>query len=142
MRVHFVSAATRARPARAAAGIRARACRCSPAGPGQPPIIARAAWARGQAPPGHAPEYGTVKLAFVHHTVNPNGYSAAAVPSMLLGIFQYHRYVRGFWDIAYNFLIDLYGRIWEGGRAGSTWPVIGAHAGAYNARVDRGRGAR
>jgi hypothetical protein len=69
------------------------------AGRGQPPIIARAAWAHRQAP--HARSAcGTVKLAFVHHTVNPNGYTAGEVPAMLLAIFDYHRYVRGFNDIA------------------------------------------
>jgi hypothetical protein len=103
------------------------------AGPGQPPIIARRAWGSGQAPPRHPAEYGTVKLAFVHHTVNPNGYTSAAVPSMLRGIFDYHVYVRGFWDIAYNFLVDAYGRIWEGRAGGIDMAVIGAHAGAYNA---------
>ena len=81
----------------------------------------------------HDPVYATIKLAFVHHTVNPNGYSAAAVPSLLLGIFQYHRYVRGYWDIAYNFLVDLYGRVWEGRAGGIDSPVLGAHAGGYNA---------
>jgi hypothetical protein len=103
------------------------------AGPGQPPIIARAAWAGGQANPRHFPEYATIKLAFVHHTVNPNGYSAAEVPGMLRGIFDYHVFVRGYWDIAYNFIIDLYGGIWEGRAGGIDMPVIGAHAGAYNA---------
>jgi hypothetical protein len=103
------------------------------AGPGQPGIIGRDAWAQGQAPPGHDPVYATIKLAFVHHTVNPNGYSAAAVPSLLLGIFQYHRYVRGYWDIAYNFLIDVYGRVWEGRAGGIDTPLLGAHAGGYNA---------
>jgi len=101
------------------------------AGPGQPPIIARVGWAQGQAP--HTPpEYGTVKLAFVHHTVNPNGYSPADVPAMLLAIFQYHRYVRGYHDIAYNFIIDLFGRIWEARAGGIDLPVMGAHAGGYN----------
>ncbi len=36
------------------------------AGPGQPPIIARRAWAAGVSPPRVAPEYGAVRLAFVH----------------------------------------------------------------------------
>jgi hypothetical protein len=103
------------------------------AGPGQPPILARRAWAQGQAPPGQFAGFGTVKLAFVHHTVNPNGYSAAEVPALLRGIFVYHRYVRGYFDIAYNFLIDAYGRIWEGRAGGIDMPVIGAHAGGYNA---------
>jgi hypothetical protein len=101
------------------------------AGPGQPPIIARSAWAHRQAP--HAPPaYGTVKLAFVHHTVNPNGYTAGEVPAMLLAIFDYHRYVRGFNDIAYNFIVDAFGRIWEARAGGIDEAVIGAQAGGYN----------
>ncbi len=103
------------------------------AGPGQPPIIARTGWAQNKAP--HAPPlYGNVKLAFVHHTVNPNGYTADEVPAMLLAIFQYHRYVRGFFDIAYNFVIDAFGRIWEARAGGIDLPVLGAHAGGYNAQ--------
>jgi hypothetical protein len=130
LRVHFVGAAPVA-PAHAAVGF-PRAAPVLDAGPGQPPIIARRAWGAGQARPVHSPEYGTVKLGFVHHTVNPNGYSADAVPSMLLAIFDYHVQVRGFWDIAYNFMIDAYGRIWEARAGGIDMPVMGAHAGAYN----------
>jgi N-acetylmuramoyl-L-alanine amidase len=103
------------------------------AGPGQPPIIARAAWARGHAPPRHPPEYGTVKLAFVHHSETPNGYGPGQVPSILLSIFAYHRYVRGYFDIAYNFAVDAFGRIWEARAGGIDEAVIGAHAGGYNA---------
>jgi N-acetylmuramoyl-L-alanine amidase len=103
------------------------------AGPGQPPIIARAAWARGHAPPRHVPEYGTVKLAFVHHSVSANGYSPGQVPSILRSIFVYHRYVRGYFDIAYNFAVDDFGRIWEARAGGIDEAVIGAHAGGYNA---------
>jgi N-acetylmuramoyl-L-alanine amidase len=102
------------------------------AGPGQPPIIARSAWAAGRARPVHPPGYGTVELAFVHHTVSPNGYGAAQVPAMLRAIFDYHVYVRGFWDIAYNFVIDAFGRIWEARAGGIDMAVIGAQAGGYN----------
>jgi hypothetical protein len=130
LRVHFVSA-TAVPPAHEAQAL-SLAQPVLDAGPGQPQIIARREWGQGQAPPGHAAEYGSVKLAFVHHTVNPNGYSAGAVPSMLLGIYDYHRFVRGFWDIAYNFIIDAFGRIWEGRAGGIDMAVIGAHAGAYN----------
>ncbi len=102
------------------------------AGPGQPPIIARSVWAQGHAPTAGPASYGTIRLAFVHHTVNPNGYSRGEVPALLHAIFDYHRYVRGFFDIAYNFMIDLYGRIWEARAGGIDEPVVGAHAGAYN----------
>jgi hypothetical protein len=102
------------------------------AGPGQPPIIARSVWAGDQAPTAGPANYGAIKLAFVHHTVNANGYGAAEVPALLLAIFDYHRYVRGFFDIAYNFIIDAFGRIWEARAGGIDEPVVGAHAGAYN----------
>jgi uncharacterized protein with LGFP repeats len=102
------------------------------AGPGQPPIIARAAWARGGAPPRVAPEYGKVQLAFVHHTENPDGYPAAAVPAMLRSIYEFHRFTNGWNDIGYNFAIDSFGRIWEARAGGIDEPVVGAQAGGYN----------
>jgi hypothetical protein len=131
VRVHFVTPPADRFGATLAAA-RPLASPVLDAGPGQPPIIARAAWAAGHAHPVHGPEYGTVKLAFVHHTESLNGYGAAQVPSILRGIFDYHVYVRGFWDIAYNFLIDAYGRIWEGRSGGIDMAVMGAHAGGYN----------
>jgi hypothetical protein len=103
-----------------------------PAGPGQPLIIARSAWAGGGARPRAGPFYGAVELAFVHHTDNPNGYARGDVPAMLLAMFDYHRYVRGYYDIAYNFIIDAFGRIWEGRAGGIDEPVLGAHAGGFN----------
>jgi hypothetical protein len=102
------------------------------AGSGQPPIISRAAWARGSAPPKVAPEYGAVRLAFVHHTENPNGYRAGEVPAMLRAIYAFHRYVHGWNDIGYNFVVDAFGRIFEARAGGVDEPVVGAQAGGYN----------
>jgi hypothetical protein len=103
-----------------------------PAGPGQPPIIARSAWAGRGHRPASGPYYGAIDMAFVHHTENPNGYSPGQVPAMLLAIYDYHRFTRGYFDIAYNFIIDAYGRIWEARAGGVDEPVVGAHAGGYN----------
>jgi len=103
-----------------------------PAGPGQPPIIARRAWAQGMAAPAVAPGYGAVRMAFVHHTENPNGYAAGEVPAMLRAIYVFHRYVKGWHDIGYNFVVDLYGRIFEARAGGIDEPVAGAQAGGYN----------
>ena len=103
------------------------------AGPGQPPIIARRVWARGECHPKVAPEYGSVQLAFVHHTENPDGYSASAVPAMLRSIFAFHRYTHGWNDIGYNFVIDRFGRIFEARAGGIDESVMGAQAGGYNA---------
>ncbi len=51
---------------------------------------------------------------------------------MLRAIFEFHRDVNGWNDIGYNFVIDLFGRIWRLARAASTSPSTGAHAGGYN----------
>ncbi|HUA70825.1 MAG TPA: N-acetylmuramoyl-L-alanine amidase [Solirubrobacteraceae bacterium] len=131
VQLHFVAATPAPAPAHAAQAL-PLAQPVLDAGPGQPPIIARSGWAQGHAPPSHVPVYGTVKLAFVHHSVTPNGYSAGEVPSILLSIFDYHRYVRGYFDIAYNFAVDEFGRIWEARAGGIDLPVMGAHAGGYN----------
>jgi hypothetical protein len=102
------------------------------AGPGEPPIIARAAWGRGGAPPRFPPAYGSVKLAFVHHSETPNGYRPGDVPAIVKSIYDFHRFVRGWNDIGYNFAIDAFGRIWEARAGGVDEPVIGAQAGGYN----------
>jgi hypothetical protein len=81
-----------------------------------------------------APAYGDVRVAFVHHSVNGNGYSAAEVPAMLRSIYVFHTYARGWNDFGYNFAIDAYGRIWEGRAGGIDRPVIGAQAGGYNSQ--------
>ena len=67
VRLHFVAARPSPPPAHAAQAF-PLAQPVLDAGPGQPPIIARSAWAQGHAPPSHVPLYGTVKLAFVHHS--------------------------------------------------------------------------
>lgn len=131
VRVHFVARAPTSGAVAAAAPL-TLAQPVLDAGPGQPPIIARSVWSQGRARPAGPASYGTIKLAFVHHTDNPNGYSRADVPSLLLGVFDYHRFVRGYFDVAYNFIIDAFGGIWEARAGGIDEPVVGAHAGAYN----------
>ena len=76
--------------------------------------------------------YGTIKAGFVHHTVNANGYSSAQVPSLIRGIYAYHTQSRGWSDVGYNFIVDRFGRIWEGRYGGVSRPVVGAHTLSYN----------
>jgi hypothetical protein len=130
VRLHFVS--TRLPGARVASAALPLVTTGLEAGPGQPPIIARAAWGQGNAPPRFPPAYGSVKLAFVHHSETPNGYRPADVPAILKSIYDFHRNVRGWNDIGYNFAIDAFGRIWEARAGGADEPVLGAQAGGYN----------
>jgi N-acetylmuramoyl-L-alanine amidase len=141
VRVHLVDAtgAGRGRRGRAAAARLARPTAAAAtgsrlnAGPGQPSIIARSAWAGGSERPRVAPSYGQVELGFVHHTVNANGYAPGDVATMIRAIFHYHRDVQGWNDIGYNFLVDRFGRIFEGREGGIDESVVGAQAGGYNA---------
>jgi len=78
-----------------------------------PPVQRRSAW-------GAAPYRGTIRYndrvtrGVVHHTVNTNAYTAAQVPSMLRSIQAYHQGGARNWpDIAYNFIVDRFGTIWE-----------------------------
>ncbi len=98
----------------------------------QPAIVSRAAWGAASVPPRTRPSYGQVAMAFVHHTEGVNDYSAAQSASIVLAIARYHRDGRGWNDIGYNFLVDRYGRIFEGRAGGVTMPVIGAQAGGWN----------
>lgn len=99
--------------------------------PAKPPINDRASW-------GARPKAGTpviadgIKLAVVHHTVSSNDYSPGQVPAMLRSIQAYHQDANGWSDIAYNFLVDRYGRIWEGNGGGMDLPVVGGHAKGFN----------
>lgn len=76
--------------------------------------------------------YGTVSAGFVHHTVNANDYTEAQVPGILRSIYAYHVKSRGWSDIGYNFLVDRFGRIWEGRYGGIDKNVVGAHTLGYN----------
>ena len=51
---------------------------------------------------------------------------------MLRAIYAFHRFVNGWNDIGYNFVIDAFGRIFEARAGGVEEPVVGAHAGGYN----------
>jgi uncharacterized protein with LGFP repeats len=73
-----------------------------------------------------------VRVGFVHHTVTPNGYGASEVPAIIRGIYAYHVNANGWCDVGYNFLVDRFGRIWEGRYGGVAWAVIGGHTGGFN----------
>ena len=71
-------------------------------------------------------------MVFVHHTAGTNNYSRVESASVVRGVYAYHTQSRGWCDIGYNFLVDRYGKIYEGRRGGMRLPVRGAHSGDYN----------
>ncbi|HSA50575.1 MAG TPA: FG-GAP-like repeat-containing protein, partial [Yinghuangia sp.] len=99
----------------------------------QPEIYSRAQWGADERMRDKGSlRYGTIKAGFVHHTVNANNYTAEQVPAILRGIYAYHTQSRGWSDVGYNFLVDRFGRIWEGRYGGVDRAVVGAHTLNYN----------
>ncbi len=74
----------------------------------------------------------TVQGAAVHHSAGTNDYLPSDVPAILRGIQNLHMDGREFWDIAYNFLIDRFGTIWEGRAGGIDAAPRGAHSHTFN----------
>jgi hypothetical protein len=99
---------------------------------GMPAIVPRADWGASSCKPRTTPAYGNVRVAYVHHTLSLNGYSRSRAASVVLGVCLFHRNSRGWNDIGYDFLVDRYGRVFEGRAGGVDAPVIGAQAGGFN----------
>ncbi len=95
------------------------------------PIHPRADWAGTDHPPTGPIEAEDVRMLVVHHTLIPgNGYTEDGVAQLLRDIYDYHTGPEKNWpDIAYNFMVDRFGGVWET-RAGSlAGPVQGSATG-------------
>ena len=102
----------------------------------RPSIISRSGWGANESYRFDAqgreiwpPEYAAYRVAVVHHTVTQNNPPDPAAD--VRAIYYYHAVELGWGDIGYNFLLDQYGRIYEGRYGGDN--VRGGHAGVYNA---------
>lgn len=99
----------------------------------QPAILTRADWGADESIRRGNPSYNdTVKVGFVHHTDTANDYTMADTPAVIRSIYAYHVKSNGWSDIGYNYLVDRFGRTWEGRYGGITRAVIGAHTGGFN----------
>ncbi|GAB2983342.1 FG-GAP-like repeat-containing protein [Nocardioides montaniterrae] len=76
--------------------------------------------------------YGDVHAGFIHHTVQANDYTRSEVPGLIRADYAYHTQSRGWSDIGYNYLVDRFGRIWEGRYGGIDRDPVGAHTLGYN----------
>ncbi len=100
----------------------------------RPRIRSRAEWG-GQQCPTRGVGYGSVRAAIVHHTVTANEYTRDQVPAAILAVCRFHRNTNGWNDIGYNFVVDSFGRIWEGRDGGIDEAVVGSQAQGYNSQT-------
>jgi hypothetical protein len=99
----------------------------------KPRIYTRAEWGANESWRGGGPWYATqADYAVIHHTAGTNSYSQDDVPAIIRGVYRFHTQSRGWSDIAYNFLLDKWGRVFEGRFGGMDRPVVGAHAAFHN----------
>jgi hypothetical protein len=99
-----------------------------------PAIYTRAQWGADESWRDGPPRYNpTILQAHIHHSASGNGYSQGDVPALIRSFYKYHTHSLGWSDIAYNFLVDSFGSIWEGRYGGVDKPVRGAHTLGFNA---------
>lgn len=100
----------------------------------KPALLTRRDWDADPAWRDGSPSYNsTIEQVHVHHTVNSNDYAADDVPGLIRGMYSYHTRSLGWSDIAYNFLVDRFGRTWVGRAGGPDKLVRGAHTLGFNA---------
>ena len=100
---------------------------------GMPAIVPRSGWKADESIVRSKPAVATaLRVAIVHHTAGGNGYDAAQSAAIVKAIQVYHVKGNGWNDIGYNFLVDRFGKVFEGRGGGIDENVVGAHAEGFN----------
>lgn len=91
-------------------------------------INPRSSWGADLAPKGPLAAED-VRFLIVHHSASNNGHDPGDVPSILRSWYDLHTGARGWNDVAYNFVIDSAGGIWEARQGSIDGPVVGDASG-------------
>lgn len=98
-----------------------------------PTIITRAQWGADESLRNREPYYtGAIRAGFVHHTASTSSYSPAQAAAQVRAIYAYHTKSLGHSDIDYNFVVDRFGRLYEGRYGGMARAVLGGHTAGFN----------
>ncbi len=99
----------------------------------QPAIVPRAGWGADEKLRNGAPVIAPrVLAAVIHHTATPNGYASAQVGGIIRSLYLYQTRGNGLADLAFNFLVDAQGRVYEGRYGGVDKNVVGSHTAGFN----------
>lgn len=101
--------------------------------PLRPAIITRAQWGADESLRSRGPIYtAPVKVGFVHHTASTTSYTPAQATAQMRALYAWFTLGLHYSDIAYNFLVDRYGRLYEGRAGGVDKNVLGGHTAGFN----------
>lgn len=109
----------------------------------RPRIISRVEWGADETWRDADAAMGTGIIAgFMHHTASTNAYAADQGPAQMRALYAYYTKGLHYKDMAYSFLVDRYGNIYEGRSGcprvmttpcdGPSMPAVGAHTAAMN----------
>jgi hypothetical protein len=100
-------------------------------------VFPRTAWGEGMPTKGPLAREDDVRFLLVHHTASDTSHRQADVPGLLRSYYRLHTSGARSWnDIAYNFLVDREGGVWEG-RAGSLAGAVRGDATGGNQGFDQ-----
>lgn len=101
--------------------------------PLRPAIITRAQWGADESLRSRGPIYtGPVKVGFVHHTASTSSYTPAQSTAQMRALYAWYTLGLHYSDLAYNVLVDRYGRLYEGRAGGLDRNVLGGHTAGFN----------
>jgi SpoIID/LytB domain protein len=102
----------------------------------KPTIITRAQWGADESlRRGRTTYSDTIKVAFVHHVVSTNNYTAAQAAQQMRNVYSWFTEGIKVNDFGYNFMVDRFGRLYEGRAGGVDKAVIGSHTSGFNAET-------
>ena len=98
-----------------------------------PPIITRAEWGADESLRRGSARYSpTIKAAFIHHTATKNNYTPEQSAKQIRNLYSWFTKGLKYSDMAYNFLVDRFGRLYEGRAGGLDQAVVGGHTAGFN----------
>jgi SpoIID/LytB domain protein len=101
--------------------------------PLKPAIITRAQWGADESLRSRGPVYtGTIRAGFLHHTASSTSYAKEQAAAQVRALYAYFTLSLGYSDIAYNFFVDRFGRLYEGRAGGMDRNVLGGHTAGFN----------
>jgi SpoIID/LytB domain protein len=124
------------RPEDARLGVQAGPASNAEASVRRPTIITRAQWGADESLRRGTTAYSqTVKVAFVHHVVSTNNYTEAQAAQQMRNVYSWFTQGIKVNDFGYNFMVDRFGRLYEGRAGGVNRAVIGSHTSGFNAET-------